>query len=434
MRFFLNIIIILFFTITYSFAAMDPFTNNLGSPNANISSTPSSEQNNSKPSVTKNNNETQAADNSTQKNTEEIMNANSATGNNLTPVTPTLPVKQLEPIGNILAPSPIIYYNLQNYILKGTALSSKNEKESLAFKRNNNFGKIDYGNIPTTYVTNPTDTLEFIAERFGYSVEELKIANAILPGSKLVIGTRLTLPARVHIVQKNQTLEMIADLYEIEIRDLVGFNGLKSDHQLMINQKILLPLYYYKTKRIETVKEVADKFDRTELEIAKVNGVKPDTVFNGDQYVKIPIFVNPASVELKTNQKAISNYQINSNNLAIVEIMGEQFLVKEGDLIGNKGGKIVQITKNDMKVLQQFEEFVFQINTPIKEKNNNMAALTQSNQVVNDTSSSITANDQDNTADANSVNQDSQTDKVPATTNDKSDNQSIITDIEELFK
>ena len=64
-------------------------------------------------------------------------------------------------------------------------------------------------------------------------------------------------------------------------------------------------------------------------------------------------------------KRGLLNYTINPKNLAIIEIRGNQFMVREGDKLGKNGGKIVKITNHEMKVLENYEEFSFQINAPI---------------------------------------------------------------------
>jgi hypothetical protein len=64
-------------------------------------------------------------------------------------------------------------------------------------------------------------------------------------------------------------------------------------------------------------------------------------------------------------KRGLLNYTINPKNLAIIEIRGKQFMVREGDKLGKNDGKIVKITNREMKVLENYEEFSFQINAPI---------------------------------------------------------------------
>ena len=273
---------------------------------------------------------------------------------------------KLDPIGNILAPNPLIAYDLIDYTLKGTALNTTDNLGMVAFNREGSAQKIDYGNIKTTHIVNQNDTVESIARQYGYVPEELKIANSIVPGSKLIMGTRITLPARVHKVQKGQSLEMISEIYNLDLKDLIGFNNLMPGDELKLGERLLLPFYVYRTEKEETIEQIANKFRRTKEEVLKINNLSRNDQLNKNQYVKIPIFVNPVlNVEMMKTKRGLLNYTINPKNLAIVEIRGKQFMVKEGDKLGKNGGKIVKITNHEMKVLENYEEFSYQINAPI---------------------------------------------------------------------
>ena len=273
---------------------------------------------------------------------------------------------KIDPIGNILAPDPLIAYELVEYTLKGTALNTTESLDMVAFNREGSAQKIDYGNIKTTHIVNQNDTIESIARKYGYAPEELKIANSIVPGSKLIMGTRITLPARVHKVQKGQSLEMIAEIYNLDLKDLIGFNSLMPGDELKLGERLLLPFYVYRTDKEETIEQIAQKFRRTKDEVLKINNLSRNDKLNKDQYVKIPIFVNPVlNVEVMKTKRGLLNYTINPKNLAIIEIRGKQFMVREGDKLGKNDGKIVKITNREMKVLENYEEFSFQINAPI---------------------------------------------------------------------
>ncbi len=68
--------------------------------------------------------------------------------------------------------------------------------------------------------------------------------------------------------------------------------------------------------------------------------------------------------ETNSINKNDKNYKINSNNMAIVAVGNKEIMVREGDKLGNKNGVIVSIEKNRMIVLQDNNEFIFEINAP----------------------------------------------------------------------
>ena len=84
-----------------------------------------------------------------------------------------------------------------------------------------------------------------------------------------------------------------------------------------------------------------------------------------NQLVKIPIYANQNISYENLDKKSINDFNIDRKNLAIVEISGGQFMVREGDRIGNKDGIIVSIERTRMIVLEDNIEFEFLINTPI---------------------------------------------------------------------
>lgn len=361
-KFKITILCILILSVpTPTFANIqDPFTRSLGestSLQSNKGSTSTSNVSN-KTTTTKTENVT------------DNVNANSTGPVNPIPATNTQPASKVGPIGNILAPDPLISYDLEQYLLKGTALSSSRKLKPVMFNREEKTKQIDYGNIQTTHRVKQNDTIESIANRYGYSVEEIKIANAIVPGSKLILNTKIVLPARIHLVQKKQNLTMIADLYNLDVRNLAGFNNLNLGDELKVNEKLLLPFYVYKTDKIQTLREIARQFNRTINEVLRINSLSEEDVLDKGQYVKIPILVTPFESQqgFDDNKRSLITYTINPKNLAILEVNGQQFMVREGDSLGKNKGRIVKITSKDMKVLENYEEFIFQINTPINQQ------------------------------------------------------------------
>ena len=338
-------------------------------------------------------------------------------------------VSKIEPIGNILAPNPLIAYDLVEYTLKGTALNAAQDLNLVAFNREGSAQKVDYGNIKTTHIINQNDTIDSIAARYGYTSQELKIANSIVPGSKLIMGTRITLPARVHKVQKGQSLEMIAEIYNLDLKDLIGFNNLMPGDELQLGEKLLLPFYVYRTNSEETIEQISKKFNRTKEEVLKINNISRDDKLNKDQYIKIPIFVNPVlNVEIMKTKRGLLNYTINPKNLAILEIHGKQFMVREGDKLGKNGGKIVKITNHEMKVLENYEEFSFQINAPIVKQ---VASIPQ---VPNVPSSTGTTPASVGETSAEQGNEASATPQTEEAQESASSEENSITNVEDLFR
>jgi len=269
---------------------------------------------------------------------------------------------------NILNVDPILDEDLDKYILKGTALSplSKISEKSFIKKERQGLNKIDLGNIPTVHVIQSGDSLESIAKEYGFTVAELKIANGVISSrDTLIVGNYLTLPNRYHLVKKGETLNSIAKVYNIDAGQLAAFNNLKEKENILLREKLQLPFFIFYNNKPQSLNDIAKQFDRTVAELKTINQFSKTDIINKDQIVKIPIYVNVARDYQNLNVKSIHDYKINSNNMAIVAVDNKQFMVNEGSRLGNKKGIIVSIQKNMMIVLENNNEFIFEINTPI---------------------------------------------------------------------
>jgi len=269
---------------------------------------------------------------------------------------------------NILNVDPILDENLERYILKGTALSplNKNNEKSFVKKERQLLNKIDFGNIPTTHLIQSSDSLESIAKEYGFTVAELKIANGIVSSrDTLIVGNYLTLPNRYHSVKKGETLNSIAKIYKIDPAQLAAFNNLKEKENILLKEKLQLPFFIFYNNKQQSLNDIAKQFDRTVAELKNINELNKTNIINKDQIIKIPIFVNVSRDYQNLNVKSVQDYKINPNNMAIVAVDNKQFMVNEGSRLGNKKGIIVSIQKNMMVVLENSNEFIFEINTPI---------------------------------------------------------------------
>ena len=64
------------------------------------------------------------------------------------------------------------------------------------------------------------------------------MANAIYPGSrKLVVGDKIVIPNRFHIVKEGQTLSSIAERYNINPIQLASYNDLSDESIILIGDK-----------------------------------------------------------------------------------------------------------------------------------------------------------------------------------------------------
>ena len=263
----------------------------------------------------------------------------------------------------VLNIDPMIAHSLKNYTLKGTALSKESKPQ---FKRAR-VKKYDQSRIPTTHTIKNGETIEEIAFRYGFSLRELEIANAIYPGSReLVIGDKLVIPSRFHIVKESETFQSISEIYKIDPIQLASYNDNTDEDILLIGDKLFLPFFVHVTDANETISKIAERYEREISELVEFNNLGEDAVIlNENQLVRIPIYANQKIDYANLDKKSINDFDIDRKNLAIVEINGGQYMVREGDRIGNRDGLIVSIENKRMIVLEDNLEFEFLINTPI---------------------------------------------------------------------
>lgn len=330
----------------------------------------------------------------------------------------------------VINSNPLIAYSLKEYVLKGVA-TRKAKKRDTKFNRIK-ISNYDYGNTPTIHTVKVNEDINAIAFRYGFSVNEFKIANAITPGSKeLIIGSKLVVPNRFHRVKENETVDSISKKYNIDPIQLAAYNELQNDEYLIIGQKLLLPFFIHVTRKVEYLKTVAELYGRETEELLKINDLefKNYILIQENQLIKIPIHVNKNYNYANFDKKSINDYSIDIRNLGIIEIKGSQFMIREGDKIGNKDGIVVSILNNKMLVLQENMEYEFYINAPVAGQS--LASLPV-NQVVNDNQEEIdpgNSNAVDDNVEVNNQNS-NQTNNQGTTPSDASD---VLTNVEELF-
>ena len=324
-------------------------------------------------------------------------------------------------VSKIINLNPLIAYSLREYVLKGIA-TRKAKKRDTKFKRIK-ISNYDYGKTPTIHTVKENEDLTSIAFRYGFSVNEFKIANAIIPGSnELTIGSKLVVPNRFHRVKENETVDSISKKYNVDPIQLAAYNELQNNEYLIIDQKLLLPFFIHVTRKVEYLKSVAELYGRETEELLKINDLefKNYIIIKENQLIKIPIHVNKNYNYANFNKKSINDYSIDIRNLGIIEIKGSQFMIREGDKIGNKDGVVVSILNNKMLVLQENMEYEFYINAPVAGQ---FLASLSVNQITNDNQEEI---DPENT-NVETTNQTNNQDAIP------SDSAEVLTNVEELF-
>ena len=383
---FFKFLIIIFFSF-YSFAvSSDPFTNEIGII----------KQEEQQPEVLENEPEETAELEAEELFDNEILDEEEIITDQITEVVENTDDidENLDdkPIITVLNIDPIVGSPLSSYLLKGTALSkiSKNNFERKKIK------KIDQAKIPTTHTIQENETIENIAFRYGFPLREIELANAIYPGSrKLVVGDKIVIPNRFHVVKEGQTLNSIAERYNISPIQLASYNDLNDESIILIGDKLQLPFFIHVTSMNETMSEIAGRYEREIDELIEFNNFDENKIIlNENQLIKIPIYANQNIDYDILDKKSINDYEIDRKNLAIVQTGSSQYMVREGDRIGNRDGIIVLIENTRMVVLENNIEFEFFINTPLTREA--FAQLTNSNNenIVEDVVETIMNDDQ----------------------------------------
>lgn len=296
------------------------------------------------------------------------------TQNVATPIKEKVPVPKTsrdEYVSKIVNIDPISGHDIERYVLKGVAVSKiyNSNKKRRVKEKNLNLTprkKIEFGNIPKTHIVLKDETVESIATKYGFTKDEIEKANALIPGRNSIIpGNRLVIPNRYHVVKEGETINIISNYYNLDASQIAAFNNLEIEEEIKIDQKLLLPFYLHMTEKKESIKEIAKYYRRTVEEILEANELEEPVLLDPNQYVKIPIHVNNHMTYQNLDIKSELDYSINPKNLAIVQIDNAQFMVREGDTLGNKEGKIVKIKSNEMTVVQEGREYLFRINAPL---------------------------------------------------------------------
>ena len=216
-------------------------------------------------------------------------------------------------------------------------------------------------------------------------------------------------------------------MYIIEIM-CISFVLFMNMHIISI---LLLPFFIHVTRKVEYLKTVAELYGRETEELLKINDLefKNYILIQENQLIKIPVHVNKNYNYANFDKKSINDYSIDIRNLGIIEIKGSQFMIREGDKIGNKDGIVVSILNNKMLVLQENMEYEFYINAPVAGQS--LASLPV-NQVVNDNQEEIepgNSNAVDDNIETNNQTS-NQTNNQGKTPSDVSD---VLNNVEELF-
>lgn len=143
----------------------------------------------------------------------------------------------------------------------------------------------------------PDESLAFIAEKYGLTVDDLILGNNLHNPDNINVGQVIIIPNMerpdIYRVQTGDTLDLIADKLSIPVAVLVKENSLISLEELYINKPILIPRRYrfpqiYTVKAGDTIYNIANKFNISTEEIIMLNKLTDSSIYTG-QSLRIPV-------------------------------------------------------------------------------------------------------------------------------------------------
>lgn len=137
------------------------------------------------------------------------------------------------------------------------------------------------------YTVKKGDSLWFIANKYGTTVDELKNANN-LKSTTLSIGQTLIIPEKKestskisYVVKKGDSLWLIANKYDTTVEKIKSTNNLKSN-TLSIGQVLVIPssseFITYTVKKGDSLWLIANKYNTTVDNIKKLNNLSSNNL------------------------------------------------------------------------------------------------------------------------------------------------------------
>lgn len=161
---------------------------------------------------------------------------------------------------------------------------------------------MDAGIKNMEYSVQPGNTLYYLAEYFGTTVDKIKSANG-LTGNTIYVGQLLRIPASYvnYIVVRGDTLWELAYRFNTTVYRIKLFSGLKSDaiyvgQVLHIPSLATQPKLTFITHTVEAGDNCWDlsiKYGIPQSELLKVNGLTLSSTLTIGQKLKIPVYSIP---------------------------------------------------------------------------------------------------------------------------------------------
>jgi murein DD-endopeptidase MepM/ murein hydrolase activator NlpD len=154
--------------------------------------------------------------------------------------------------------------------------------------------------IPLVHVVQDGETLFYIAEQYGTTIETLQILNGISDPSLLFVGQQLVIPggggdaiATIHAIKVGDTLRGIAGAYNTTADDLISANGLINPHLLVAGTPItVISRTGSASPQVVTGDSYTIHPGDTLLAIAAKNGISPAEIINAN-HLDYPVYLQP---------------------------------------------------------------------------------------------------------------------------------------------
>ena len=207
-------------------------------------------------------------------------------------------------------------------------------------------------NLPSfslRYIVKKEDTLSGIANRFGFSVEEIKHMNG-LTDNGLKTGMILNIPdsqfpMRVikvspnvneinkYVVKKGDTLSIIASKYRVSVKDLKSVNDMRND-KVKVGMRLIIPNSNlsknvesktpvigdnnkYVVKEGDSISSFSKRYGVSQEELKRTNNIKGNTIKSG-QLLRVLSKINVKD-ELVIEDIKVANDDTHINSLPEIQ-------------------------------------------------------------------------------------------------------------------
>lgn len=153
------------------------------------------------------------------------------------------------------------------------------------------------------YIVNFGDALSLIAQRFNVTVESIMSANGLVNPNTIFPGQLLRIPnvpinpppTRTYTVRQGDTLSYIAQLFGVTVQAIMQANNLANDWLIYPGQVLIIPgsqppgdTVSYLVQVGDNILSVAARFNTTVETLAALNNLKPPYALTPGQVIRVP--------------------------------------------------------------------------------------------------------------------------------------------------